>query len=117
MRVRTEDVDIGLRLMDHQLLDALEIRCGKVDDLELAEDEHGLYVSALLSGPRAQSRRGGSILRRAIGWIGRDVEHRVEWSHVRTVATTVELRGEAEDYGLGEGDRLLKPLIEKLIRR
>jgi hypothetical protein len=116
MRVRSGEVDIGLRLLDHQLVDAVERRCGKVDDIEFAIDDQGLYVAALLTGPRAQARRCGPWLRRVIGWIGRDVEHRVPWPEVRVVDVTIELLKGAEDLGLADGEERLSPLIKRLPR-
>jgi hypothetical protein len=48
----TDSIDLGLNLLDHQLLDAEGRRCGKVDDLAL-EGGPGeeLQLAAILSGP------------------------------------------------------------------
>jgi len=60
-----EVVDAALELLDRQIVDANGELAGKVDDLELTfADEAGQppYVSAILTGPGALSRRiGGRI--------------------------------------------------------
>jgi hypothetical protein len=117
MKVRGDLVDLGLRVLDHQLVDESGIRCGKIDDIELAPgDDSRFEVSALLSGPRAQRRRLPAWLRRLSGWFGADVEHRVEWSHVANIGAAVELDCVAEDIALGAGDRKVRDIVERLPR-
>jgi len=113
--LRGDKIDIGLRVLDHQLLDSEDVRCGKVDDVLFEEGADGaLMVTALLTGPRAQRRRLPKWLRRMAGWIGRDVEHRVPWEHVAAMSSVIELNRSAEELGLGDGDRRLRPVVERL---
>jgi hypothetical protein len=62
---------LSLDVLDRQLRDREGIECGKVDDLELSRDEEGgLWVTAILSGPgilwyRLGRRRLGTWLQRA----------------------------------------------------
>ena len=113
--LRGDKIDIGLRLLDHQLLDSEEIRCGKVDDVLFEERADGsLVVTHLLTGPRAQRRRLPKWLRRTVGWFGRDVEHRVPWENVKGMSATIELDSPAQELGLGDGDRRLRPVVERL---
>ena len=59
-----------LHLLDRQLVDRRGRYAGKVDDLELTPDEDGtLFVSAVISGPGALSRRLGA--RRLGAWLER----------------------------------------------
>jgi hypothetical protein len=55
-------VDLGLQVVDHQLLDAEGRRCGNVDDLAL-EGGPGekLEVVAIFSGPGVWRRRAGLV--------------------------------------------------------
>lgn len=59
---------VGLELLDRQIVDRDGKLAGKVDDLELSFPESGgaPYVTAILSGPGALSRRLGGRLGR---WI------------------------------------------------
>jgi hypothetical protein len=113
--LRGNEVDIGLRLLDHQLVGADEVRCGKVDDVLLEADGDELVVAALLTGPRAQRRRLAHWAARASHWFGRDIEHRVEWTEVEKIEAAVRLKQSAADLGLGAGDRNARDLISERI--
>jgi sporulation protein YlmC with PRC-barrel domain len=108
------EFDIGLHVLDHQLLDKDGRRCGKVDDLaieggagEVAE------VVAILVGPGHWGPRAGWIGRLA-GWIARGKKRRIEWGEVEKVDSAVHLRHVATSLGLGSGDDRLRPYIEKI---
>lgn len=60
----TDAIDAAQRLLDLHIVDANGQTVGKVDDLELAEAEHGgaPYVSAVLCGPLAFGPRLGGRL-------------------------------------------------------
>src|SRR5207249_11410211 len=71
--------DLGLNVLDHQLLDAEGRRCGKVDDLALeggpGED---LELAAMLCGPGVWRGRAG-LTGRIAAWLGgRSEEHTSE---------------------------------------
>jgi hypothetical protein len=63
-------VQLGLELMDRQLVDRHGRLCGTVDDLELEVPEDGSppYVTAVLSGPAALAAR---LEGRLGGWVAR----------------------------------------------
>jgi hypothetical protein len=107
-------VDLGLHLLDHQLLDSEERRCGNVDDLAL-EGGPGekLEVVAILSGPNAWRARAG-LLGRLAAWIGGGGSVRVPWEHVADVGAHVKLRKRAEELGLGGGDDRMRPFIARI---
>src|SRR5215203_6965119 len=49
----SDAIDLGLGLVDHQLIDSEGRRCGKVDDLELTGIQEGrLQVAEILVGRR-----------------------------------------------------------------
>jgi sporulation protein YlmC with PRC-barrel domain len=106
-------IDLGLGVLDHQLLDCDGRRCGKVDDLELegvgGDDPR---VVAILSGPPAWKGRGR--LGRLAAWLARGRLVRVPWDEVTEVGAGIKLRSSATELGLGRGDDRLRPWIEKL---
>jgi hypothetical protein len=97
------ELDLGLGVLDHQLLDAEGRRCGKVDDLELEQLASGeLRVAAVLSGPgawRSRERIGARAARLA----GRRVVS-VPWHEVESLDSAIRLRRRAGELGLGRGD-------------
>jgi hypothetical protein len=110
----SDSIDLGLRVLDHQLLDSEERRCGNVDDLAL-EGGPGekLEVVAILSGPGVWRQRAG-WLGRIAAWIGGGGTVRVPWEEVAEVKAHVKLRKRAEELGLGRGDDRLRPYIAKI---
>ncbi len=106
--------DLGLALLDRQLLDSEGRRCGKVDDVAL-EGGPGdpLEIVAILSGP-AVLRRRAPIAGRLGTLFGGTRRVRVPWDEVVEVGAHVKLRKRASEYGLGRGDDRLKPFIEKI---
>jgi sporulation protein YlmC with PRC-barrel domain len=107
-------IDLGLLLVDHQLLDSDGRRCGNVDELALeggpGED---LHVVAILSGPGTWRGRA-HLIGRLAAWIGGGGTVRVPWEEVDDVAAHVKLRKSAQALGLGRGDDRLRPYIEKI---
>jgi hypothetical protein len=107
------EIDLGLGVLDHQLLDSEERRCGKVDDLEL-ENLGGERprVAAILTGPPVWAGRGpfGRLAARLVP--GRAV--RVPWTEVREIASAVHLRRPAQELRLGRGDDRARRLVERL---
>ncbi len=110
----SEEIEIGLRVLDRQLLDKDGRRCGKVDDLAI---EGGVgdvpEVVAILVGPGYWGQRAGRVGRLA-GWIGGGRRVRVPWSDVRKLDSAVELRQSATELGLGRGDDRLRPYVSRL---
>lgn len=107
-------IDLGLLLVDHQLLDSEDRRCGNVDELAL-EGGPGetLEVVAIICGPGTWRNRAGWIGRLA-SWIGGGATVRIPWEDVEQVAAHVKLRKRAQTLGLGRGDDRLRPYIEKI---
>jgi len=108
------EIDIGLQVLDRQLLDKDGRRCGKVDDLaieggagEIAE------VVAIVVGPGYWAQRAGLIGKLA-GWLGGGRRVRVDWSDVREINSAVALKRKATELGLGRGDDRLRPFFDKI---
>jgi len=107
------EIDLGLGVLDHQLVDSEGRRCGNVDDLEL----EGLggdrpSVVAILVGPPAWRRRGR--LGRVAAALSRGRTVRVPWSEVAEIHSAVELRKPARELRLGRGDDQARAIVERL---
>ena len=110
----TKTIDLGLNVLDHQLLDADGRRCGKVDDIALEGAPGGDFeVVAILCGPGVWRARAG-VIGRIAAWLGGGGRVRVPWDEVDHVASHVKLRKRAEELGLGRGDDRLRPYIAKI---
>ena len=110
----SEELDLALGVLDHQLLDRDGRRCGNVDDLAI-EGGPGeeAEVVAILSGPNVWRGRAG-LLGRIAARLGGDGRVRVPWSEVDSVESHVPLTKRAPDYGLGALDDRLRPWIERI---
>jgi hypothetical protein len=110
----SKTINVGLHLVDRQLLDSEDRRCGNVDDLAL-EGGPGekLEVVAIFSGPGVWRSRAGLIGRFA-AWIGGGSVVRIPWEEVANVSAHVKLCRRAEELGLGRGDDRLRPFIQRI---
>jgi sporulation protein YlmC with PRC-barrel domain len=106
------EIDIALGILDHQLVDADGINCGKVDDLEVAGlDTDSPEVVEILVGGNAWRSRG--LLGRIAARLGGDAVH-VPWSEVDSVSSVVKLKRPAAELRLGGGDRRWSALVGKV---
>jgi sporulation protein YlmC with PRC-barrel domain len=110
----SDELDLALGVLDHQLLDCDGRRCGNVDDLAI-EGGPGeeAEVVAILSGPGVWPSRAG-LLGRIAARLGGSGRVRVPWSEVAEVKSHVRLKKRAPDYGLGAGDDRLRPLLDRI---
>jgi sporulation protein YlmC with PRC-barrel domain len=102
-------VNLGLRLLDDQLFDSDEHRCGRVDDIQLkGAPGKRTEVSALLVGPGAWTGRLRRPFDYAVDALGPDYMHCIPWSEVARVGTSVGLSKPARELGLesAEGDNV-----------
>jgi sporulation protein YlmC with PRC-barrel domain len=107
------ELDLGLGVLDHQLIDCDSRRCGKVDDLELKDvSSQAPQVVAILVGPAAWRNRGP--VGRLSAWLARRPLVRVPWTEVQDVGPAVTLRRRADELRLGRGDDKALPLVERL---
>jgi hypothetical protein len=110
----SEQIEIGLRVLDRQLLDKNGRRCGNVDDLAIEGGAGEVpEVVAILVGPGYWGQRAGRIGRLA-GWIGGGARVRVAWADVRKLDSAVELKRSATELGLGRGDDRLRPYVSRI---
>jgi sporulation protein YlmC with PRC-barrel domain len=107
-------LDLGLAVLDQELVDGEGTRCGRVDDLEL-EGGPGepLLVRAFVVGPAtwgARAGRFGALAARL--YPGKEVV--VPWSEVEEVTQVVKLRKRDSDLGLGEGDERARGWLSRI---
>jgi hypothetical protein len=91
-----ETIDVGLDLVDRQLLDKAGKPIGKIDDLELTSDEGAPPVlTAILTGPGALSPRvgpiGSYIARLRLRLRAQDQPARVDFASVHRMGSDVRL--------------------------
>ena len=101
-----EVLDLIRDVLDHEVVDAQDVPCGMVDDLELSGDAgSALVVTGLLIGVDAWADRlpwfMPKIVKRAIG---RPAVH-IPWSEVAVTGDRVKLKSTAEQLGLNAIDR------------
>jgi sporulation protein YlmC with PRC-barrel domain len=107
----TTKLDLGLGLLDHQLLDSEGRRCGNVDDLELSGVSEGdPRVAAILVGPPVWRQRGW--LGRLAAFVAPGRMVRVPWEEVEKIDGAVHLRSTARELRLGRGDDRARKWVE-----
>ena len=98
-----EELDLGLGLLDHQLVDSEGRRCGNVDDLELEGVREGSpRVVAILVGPPVW--RGRGRLGRLAAWLAPGQTVRIPWEEVEAIDSAVHLKRTSQELRLGRGD-------------
>jgi sporulation protein YlmC with PRC-barrel domain len=108
----SEELDLALGLLDHQIVDCDGRRCGNVDDLSIEGGGETPRVAAILAGPGAWRSRGP--LGRLAGRIGGGRRVRVPWEEVAAVGSHVRLKRRATEYGLGLGDDRARRWVARL---
>jgi sporulation protein YlmC with PRC-barrel domain len=105
MSASATQVNLGLRLLDDQLFDSDEHRCGRVDDIQLQGGPGTrTEVSALLVGPGAWTGRLRRPFDYPVEGLGPDYVHCIPWSEVVRVGTSVGLSRPARELGLETND-------------
>jgi sporulation protein YlmC with PRC-barrel domain len=98
-------VNLGLRLLDDQLFDSEEHRCGRVDDIQLKGGPgKRTEVSALLVGPGAWMGRLRRPFDYTVDALGPDYMHCIPWDAVTSVGTSIGLSRSAKELGLETAD-------------
>jgi hypothetical protein len=104
------EIDLGLGVLDHQLVDAEGRHCGNVDDLELTGLTDGEpEVAEILCGGNAW--RGRGTLGRLAAALSGNAVH-VPWSEVAEVSSVVTLKRTAPELRLGRGDDRAARLVD-----
>jgi hypothetical protein len=103
------EIDLGLRILDQQLVDWAGRRCGKVDDIIIdgAPGERATVRSFVVGRAAARPRRPWLLdrLHRLPPTFGDAEEVEVAWSEIDQITHVIKLNREAAEIGLGAGDR------------
>jgi sporulation protein YlmC with PRC-barrel domain len=106
------ELDIGLGILDHQLVDRDGRNCGNVDDLEVAGVGNGEpEVSEILVGGNAW--RGRGLFGRLAAALSGNATH-VPWSEVDDIGAVVTLKGTANELRLGRGDDTAARFVKRI---
>jgi sporulation protein YlmC with PRC-barrel domain len=108
-------LELGEQVLDRQIVDADDLPCGKVDDLEMRADDAGLlHIEAILVGPGAALPRL-PVLLEVVGQkiLGRRVV-RIPWDRVESIGDTVKLKSRAGEHGLDPRHNWAGKFIRKL---
>jgi sporulation protein YlmC with PRC-barrel domain len=113
-----DELDLGLRVLDQQVVDWAGIRCGRVDDVEFdGEPGKQATLRALVVGAPARAKRAPRLLRflpRFTRGFGDDLEVEIPWSDVEDVTQVVKLKREASELGLARGDERARRWLERI---
>ena len=110
MSARVREIDLGLGVLDHQLVDRDGRNCGNADDLELTGVSSGEpEVVEILVGGNAW--RGRGLFGRLAAAVSGDAVH-VPWSEVEEVSSVVKLKRPAAELRLGRGDDRAARLVK-----
>jgi hypothetical protein len=102
-------LDLGLHLLDRQVVDPDDHHVCKVDDVELTEPEGGgaPYVTAILAGPAAMAPRLGGLLGRWVLAVQRRLHPsedpapaRIDFGVVDEVASSVRVSLRREELSV-----------------
>ena len=75
-------LDLARDLLDRQIVDSEDCPCGKVDDIELEQEDETFQLTFLLSGPGAAAHRLPPLAARLYRWIAGTGRVRVPWADV-----------------------------------
>jgi hypothetical protein len=109
-------LDLLREVLDHEILDADDVSCGMVDDIEFEAGADGLRVAAILVGPGAWGPRLPALLH-WLAWkaCGRALV-RVPWEKVARIDEVIRLQTSAGALGLGRADREVNGWLHRKLR-
>jgi sporulation protein YlmC with PRC-barrel domain len=100
-----KQVNLGLRLLDDQLIDSDGHRCGRVDDVQLSgAPGERTVIEGLLVGPGAWTEKVREPIASLVAEVVPDHIHHVAWDAVSKIETSVELAATAKELGLETHD-------------
>jgi hypothetical protein len=110
-----ESVDLMRSVLDQEIVDADDVPCGMVDDLELSGGPGtALKVEALLTGPGVWADRLPWIFPRIARAIVGRRQSRIPWSEVASMGDRLKLKSTAKKLGLDATDRQWGRWLERI---
>jgi sporulation protein YlmC with PRC-barrel domain len=92
-------LQLGLQVLDRQLLTVDKELCGKVDDIELDREDGSIRPAALLIGVAAWPERLPVPLRAPAARLLRGEVARIEWDEIAEMSATIRLKLSAQEVG------------------
>ena len=115
LQQRPPHLDLVRMVLDHQLLDADYVECGKVDDVEVEIQDDGTFrATAIFTGPGAAFEHLpdwlGGIARKLFG----KRSTRLPWGEIALLESRIKLRSTAEALKLDAGEPRASRWLAKL---
>lgn len=108
-----DHLDLVRQVLDRQVVDANNVPCGKVDDLEV-EGKLKLKVTAILIGNGASSERLPELAKYISQKLFGKRTVRVPWSEVNVITHQIKLKSTARELRLDERHGPVYRFISKL---
>lgn len=118
--VTQDTLDLGLDLLDRQLLDSSGEPCGRVDDLELDDGGAAPIVTAILVNPGALGPRLGVMgkivvaIWRRLHDLGNPQPIRLPWNVVAKVDSAVHLSVNRDEAGLTRSEQWAQKILARV---
>lgn len=112
--MKQDYLDLAREVLDRQIVDANNVPCGKVDEIEVTGGAGQLKVRALLVGGEARDGRLPSWLRFLVQKLHSEKTVRVPWSEVSIITHQIKLKSTARELGLDKSERRAVKLLKKL---
>ena len=108
-------LDMVRQVLDRQVVDANNVPCGKVDDLELAGKAGAeLKIKAILIGGSAASDRLPELARIIVQKIFGKKSVTVPWQEVSVITDHIKLKSTARELKLDEARGIAYKIISQL---
>ena len=112
--MKEKHLNLVQMVLDHQLLDANYVECGKVADIEIEGGPGELRVTAVLTGPGVAAGHLPRILQALTKKIfGRRVT-RIPWNEVRVITSQIKLGSTAAHLGLNAAEQKVARWLARL---
>jgi hypothetical protein len=108
-----DHLDMARQVLDRQVVDANNVACGKVDDLEV-EGVRKLKITAILIGNGAASARLPELARYLSRRLFGTRVTRVPWSEVEVITHQIKLKSSAKELKLDQRKGKAYRFINKL---
>jgi hypothetical protein len=112
--VKGQYLDIVRMVLDRQLIDAADVECGKVSDVELEGGAGELRIIAVLTGPGGDNKQLPRVVQSLAQKIFGGRVRQVPWQEMHTISSRIKLRSHADTLGLFEAEKPFARWLSKL---
>lgn len=111
--MKEKHLDLARMVMDHQLLDANNVECGKVNDIEIEGGPGELKITALLTGPGLAIQFLPGFVQAAAEKIFGCRVARVPWEEVLIITGQIKLKSRAAELGLADMEQKIAERLKR----